>query len=293
MQYKNVSQIYSLLNNSPVESLNLFSPKQSIIVDVKRDDLIHSVISGNKWRKLKHLLLKIEKEGFKKIATMAGPYSNFAHALSYICYLLGWQCDLYIRGYIEQTKTPTLIDCEKWKANIYFVNRNKFRELREKKPSLANDVFWIPEGGLHRQSLYGLKELLMECYRQYDYIVTASATGTSVAGLMEAAVIYQPYAKIIGISVLNNVSQQNKDIALLTKQKNGTLIEEYQFGGFAKADLALEKLITNFYQQYKIPLEPIYNGKSFFAVKDLIEQGYFKDHSRILIIHCGGLQGLR
>ncbi len=296
MQFKNVSQLFSILQTSELQTLDLDSTEyRGIQVDVKRDDLLHPIISGNKWRKLKYLLLSIEAQGYKQVATMGGGYSNFAHVLSYICYLLGWQCDLTIRAFPEQPLTPTLIDCKYWGANIHYVNRESFRALRTKPPCLSADKFWIPEGGLHQLSILGMQEILMELNRQYDYIVVATATGTSIAGLIEGARCYQPKAKIIGVSVLNNAQQQRKDITQLIGNNDidWTVIEGYEFGGFAKSKPKMNQFMNEFEQRFGIPLEPIYNAKSFFAVTDLISKGYFRNNTHILLIHCGGLQGAR
>ncbi len=296
MQFKNVSQIFSLIQNSPVQRLSInIAENRNILLDVKRDDLLHPIISGNKWRKLKYLLLSIESKGYRKVATMGGVYSNFIHSLSYICYLLGWQCDLYIRAFPEQFCTSTLLDCKRWGAKLHFVDRKRFRELRNKAPELPEDVLWITEGGMHKPSISGLQEIMMELNQRYDYIVIATATGTSMAGLIKGASVYQPDAKIMGISVLKNADQQHQDIAKLisSSEKGWSIIEGYEFGGFAKRNSQLNSFIEDFSQQYNIPLEPVYSGKSFYAVTDLIGKGYFGNNTSILLIHCGGLQGAR
>lgn len=293
MQFKNVSQIFSLIQNSPVQRIRLdLAENQGIQLYIKRDDLLHPIISGNKWRKLKYLLLLMEANGYCKVATMGGPYSNFIHALSYVCYLLGWQCDLHIRAFPEQAPTRTLLHCKKWGANIRFVDRKGFRELRNNPPDLSDDVLWLSEGGMHQQSILGLQEIMMELSQQYDYIVIASATGISVAGLMEGANIYQSNAEVIGISVLNNAEQQRKDIRSLVPHSNQhwSIVEGYEFGGFAKTNPKLLTFTSKFYQQHDIPLEPVYSGKSLFAVIDMVRKGKIADNSKILFIHCGGLQ---
>ena len=296
MQYKNVSQIFSFIQNSPVQRFSLdIAESRGILLDIKREDLLHPVISGNKWRKLKYLLLSIEAKGFRKVATMGGAYSNFIHSLSYVCHLLGWQCDLHIRAFPEQAPTPTLIDCMRWGANLHFADRKEFRELRNKQPQLPDDVLWIAEGGMHELSMLGLQEIMMELNYQYDYIVIATATGTSVAGLIKGTKVYQPNAKIIGISVLNNAEQQRQDIIHLVADpsQDWSIVEGYEFGGFAKSNLDLTTFILQVSQQHNITLEPVYSGKSFYAVTDMIRKGKFADNSKILLVHCGGLQGAR
>ncbi len=296
MQFKNVSQIFSLIQNSPLQRLSLdIAENRGILLDIKRDDLLHPVISGNKWRKLKYLLLSTEAKGYRKVATMGGAYSNFIHTLSYVCHLLGWQCELHIRAFPEQVLTPTLLDCKRWGANLRYVDRKGFRELRNKMPELPDDVLWIAEGGMHELSILGLQEIMMELNHQYDYIVIATATGTSVAGLINGASVYQPDAKIIGISVLNNAEQQRQDITNLVPHSTNrwSIVEGYEFGGFAKGNTQLNSFIEEFSHRHKIPLEPIYSGKSFYALNKMIRTGYFGKNSSILLIHCGGLQGNR
>jgi len=288
--------MFSLLQNSPVQRLSLdTTDNRNIVLDIKRDDLLHPIISGNKWRKLKYLLLLIEAKGYRKVATMGGAYSNFIHSLSYVCHLLGWQCDLYIRAFPEQVLTPTLLDCKRWGANLHYVDRKSFRELRNNPPGLPDDVLWIAEGGMHELSILGLQEIMMELNYQYDYIVIATATGTSVAGLVEGASAYQQKAKIIGISVLNNAEQQCQDISYLTPHADDkwSIIEGYEFGGFAKNNSELTRFISQMEQQHNIALEPVYSGKSFYAVIDMVRSGKFANNSKILLIHCGGLQGGR
>jgi len=294
MRFKNVSQLFSLIQTSQLQSISVKdAEKKTILLDIKRDDLLHPIISGNKWRKLKYLLLKIEQKGYRSVVTMGGRYSNFIHALSYICYLLGWKCELYIRGFAEQKLTPTMLDWIKWGARINYVDRKEFQHLRNHSPKLSNDCYWITEGGLHRYSLLGLKEMMMELNCPYDYIVIATATGTSMAGLIDGAKIYQPNAKIMGISVLNNVEQQRKNINQLIRKTDHdwSIVEGYDFGGFAKHNSDLDLFVSAFFQRYNIPLEPVYSGKSFYAVMDLLGKNYFKKNSHILLIHCGGLQG--
>lgn len=296
MKLRKVSHLFSLLHTSPVQNIELSRAiERQVSLEVKRDDLLHPIISGNKWRKLKYLLLSIEKQGYCRVATMGGRYSNFIHTLSYVCYLLDWQCDLFIRAFPQQAETATLLDCKKWGANIHYVDRKNYRELRKQPPVLADEVYWIAEGGMHTQSILGIKETMMELNHQYDYIVIATATGTSVAGLIEGAVIYQPKAKILGICVLNNAEQQRQDIINLVQddRDNWSVVEGYEFGGFAKSDITLESFITDFDAQQDIPLEPVYSGKSFYAVNDLVNKGYFFKNASILLIHCGGLQGTR
>ncbi|WP_196141168.1 1-aminocyclopropane-1-carboxylate deaminase/D-cysteine desulfhydrase [Aliikangiella sp. G2MR2-5] len=277
-----------------------------VSLEIKRDDLLHPLISGNKWRKLKHLLLAIEEQGSRSVAVMGGRYSNLLHTVSYIGYLLGWKVKLYVRGYPEQPLTPMLKDALRWGATIHLVDRQAFRELREAPPKLEEESFWIPEGGFDRLAVKGTIESLMEVPKSYDYIVIASATGTSMAGYIQATRYMKLQTKVLGVAVLKNddeieqhlnqlLAQEEAGYHLLEKhwQDSHRVIKGYEFGGYAKSTSELDGFIEKFEAQYHIPLERVYSGKSFFATIDLIEGGYFEAGSRILLIHCGGLQGLR
>ena len=151
-----INELDKELSRSSIQELALSTNSAtSYRLDIKRDDLIHGVISGNKWRKLKYLLQSVENKGIRRVAAMGGRYSNFLHALAYVCHLLGWDCQLYVRGYQEQPLTPTLIDCETWGARLNFVNRAEFQTLRSVPPKLDNNTYWIPEGGLQFESTLG------------------------------------------------------------------------------------------------------------------------------------------
>ncbi len=294
MLIQKVSHLYSMLEYSRIDKIESeLLDKFQIQLDVKRDDLIHPIISGNKWRKLKYLLLSLEEKNVTQLACMGGPHSNFLHALAYVCYLLGWKCKLYVRAYAQQPLTGTLKDCIKWGATIVYVNRIKFRQLRVEPPKTVDEFYWIEEGGMNYSAVLGISELFMELSTNYDVIVMASATGTSMAGLARGAKTYQPNTSILGISVLNNSLQQESNIHQLMKGKSGdfNIISGYEFGGFAKSNQLLDSFVDGFERQNGIPLEAVYSGKSFYAVYDLIAKNHFSAGDKILLIHCGGLQG--
>ncbi|MCW8877773.1 MAG: pyridoxal-phosphate dependent enzyme [Kangiellaceae bacterium] len=302
MNVRQVSHLYSLLRPSNIQEI--YSPLLSshqVRLFVKRDDAIHSVISGNKWRKIKHLLHHVEQSGFSKVASMGGRYSNFLHALSYVCKHLNWHCDCYVRGYPQQSFTPMLQDIKGWGARLIFCDKQEFRNIRQQAPNLPKDVFWIPEGGFSELAVKGVKETFYELPLDknagFDYLVSAAATGTTLAGYLKGIEQLKRNVRIVGVRVLNNDDEIEEKVRQLTKKSiNSTefdLVRGYEFGGFAKRDERLEQFITSFESIHAIPIEPVYSGKSFFATFDLIQQGYFKPGSRILLVHCGGLQGKR
>ncbi|MDQ7048623.1 MAG: pyridoxal-phosphate dependent enzyme [Enterobacterales bacterium] len=281
---------------SPIQTIrNSIIQKAGVTLDIKRDDLIHPIISGNKWRKLQGLVSQIINQNTIKIATMGGRYSNYLHALAYASHQFNWQCDFYVRGYPQQVLTPTLKDITQWGCQIHFVDRQTFKAMRHKPPRLDEPALWLPEGGLNPISLQGFAQIFNELETVYDTIIIASATGTSVAGLVKGCNDAGLKTKIIGISVLNNHSEQLQNITdlLSNPSPNWKLLAGYEFGGFAKSKPELSQFIEQFEQEFGLPLESLYSGKSFYATLDLISKGYFPTQSRILLIHCGGLQGKR
>ena len=295
MPIQKVAHLFSLLQHAPIQNIKLStSSAKNIQLDIKRDDLIHSVISGNKWRKLKHVLLEIEAQGFNKVAVMGGMFSNLLHSVSYIGMLLGWQVKLYVRGHKGQKLSPMLQDAIRWGAKIEYVSRVNYSELRDNPPSLDDDVFWIAEGGYDQLAIKGCIESFMELSQVYDYIVMASATGTSLAGYCQGVAKLSLATKVIGIAVLNNDDEILNHVQNLThKIPQPVVIKDFTFGGYAKTSQKLNSFIMEFEKLFSVPLEPVYSGKAFFAVMALIDKGYFPTASKILLIHSGGLQGKR
>lgn len=117
---------------------------------IKRDDLLHPIVSGNKWRKLKYILNHALSQGAIKIVSMGGAYSNHLHALAYVGHRLGIQTEGFIRG--EPQSNPTLSDLRRWGMRLQFVSREDYRNLRQYKhwnslPGIDTNAYWLPEGG--------------------------------------------------------------------------------------------------------------------------------------------------
>ena len=74
---------------------------------------------------------------------------------------------------------------------------------------------------------------------------------------------------------------------------NWNINDSYHFGGYGKVNDELIQFLNSFYSQTNIPLDPVYTGKMVFGVLDLIAKAYFPSNSKILMIHTGGLQGIK
>jgi 1-aminocyclopropane-1-carboxylate deaminase len=264
---------------------------------MKRDDLLHPVISGNKWRKLKYILDHALSLSCDTLISMGGAYSNHLHALAYIGKMLGLKTIGYVRGETPDVLTPTLQDMKCWGMELRFVSRTDYRLLRQYKnylalPEINPNQYWLPEGGAQVLALRGIAELVAEINIPYDILCVPCGTGTTLAGLIEAV---PESVSVLGFAALKNASFLMPDVAALLSQScNKWQINlDYHFGGFAKINTELSAFVDEFEQKTTIPLEPIYTGKMMYAIYALIKSGYFSPGQRIIALHTGGLQGKR
>lgn len=284
--------------SSPLIQLN--NPcfdQQGIELWIKRDDLLHPIISGNKWRKLKYSLAHALSLDMNTLISMGGIYSNHLHALAYAGKLLGLQTVGIIRGEPLSILTPTLRDAQHWGMVLRFVSRTEYRALRHYKtfdsfPDLKPQQYWLPEGGAHTLALQGVAELVDEINMAYNTLCVPCGTGTTLAGIASAV---NDNIAVLGFAALKNADFLYADVArlLLQPRNNWQINQAYHFGGYAKTNASLLAFIEDFELQTKIPLEAVYTGKMLYGLYELIQQGYFKPGQRIIAVHTGGLQGKR
>ncbi len=271
--------------------------QKAIQLYIKRDDLLHPIISGNKWRKLKYNILHAINHGYESISTMGGAWSNHLHALAYVGHQLNIDTVAYVRGEPPLKESPTLNDVRNWGMQINYVSRDRYRELRH-SISCETDLskqktYWLPEGSANPLALSGIAELSKEIKPDSDIICVACGTGTTLAGLISNSNAKQT---LLGFAALKAQSFLKQDITeQLEKDRtnNWALNFYYHFGGFAKTTPALQDFIQHFYQLHDIQLDRIYTGKLFYGLFELIKNDYFPADTCITAIHTGGLQGNR
>ncbi|MEQ1120783.1 1-aminocyclopropane-1-carboxylate deaminase/D-cysteine desulfhydrase [Acinetobacter seifertii] len=266
----------------------------SVHLDIKRIDLIHPQISGNKFFKLKYNLLAAKQQGLSTILTFGGAYSNHIAATAYAAHLFGLHSIGIIRGEELANKplNPTLEKAQSLGMRLHFVSRNEYR-LRDDENFLQQlhfqfpETFIIPEGGTNELAVQGCQEILSQYdLDQYDVICCAVGTGGTISGLIERSSAHQ---KVMGFSALKGDFLQ-QEIHQWTKKQNWSLTDAYCCEGYAKTSPELFAFIESFEAKYAVPLEPIYTGKMMFGLFDLIKNNYFPEGTRILAIHSGGLQ---
>jgi len=269
----------------------------SISVTIKREDLIHAVVSGNKFRKLKYNLLQAKTENKKTLLTFGGAFSNHIAAVAFAAKENGFQSVGIIRGDELRDKiaqNPTLKFAQECGMQFEFVSRDAYRFKNESAfledlKLKFGDFFLIPEGGTNALAIQGCQEILTAEDREFDYICCAVGTGGTISGIINSAL---PHQKVLGFPALKGDFLQD-EIRIFVQNKNWELITEYHFGGYGKINEDLIRFINQFYNDNQIPLDPIYTGKMVFGVIDLIQKNYFPAQSNILLIHTGGIQGIQ
>jgi 1-aminocyclopropane-1-carboxylate deaminase len=266
---------------------------------VKRDDLIHPEVSGNKLFKLKYNIEAAERLGCDRILTFGGAFSNHIAATAAYCAAKNLKCVGIIRGERPKTLNPTLVQAEALGMKLDFIPREDYRKkdqndfLQSLRTKYANACI-IPEGGSNLLGIEGAMEMLNESTTKYDYVVVAMGTGTTFAGLVRAASDHQ---KVIGLPIHKH-DQLLDDILLVDPTfqhidpAKYEIVNGYHFGGYAKWTEELLSFIRQFYEETGLKLDPIYTGKAVFGLLDLAQKGRFSLGAKVLFIHTGGIQGV-
>lgn len=282
--------------NQPLNH-DLFDKKQ-VHVEIKRLDLIHSEVSGNKFFKLKYNLEQAKNQNLDTVLTFGGAYSNHIAAVSSAAKTLGLKSIGIIRGEKILPLNPTLLHAEANGMNLQFISREAYRSKNEKDflESLKEEFgsfYVIPEGGTNELAIAGTQEILTENDSDFSHIVCPIGTGGTFCGLAKSI---NTALTLIGVSALKGDWIFEEMEGLLKKYKiepKGRIqIEnEYHFGGYAKSTETLIDFIWGFYKDFQITLDPIYTGKMAYAIWEMIEKDKFPKGSKILLLHTGGLQG--
>lgn len=275
--------------------LPILAEKQ-ISLTIKREDLLHPLLSGNKFRKLKYNLIEAINQGCDTILTFGGAYSNHIAAVAYAGKSNGFKTIGIIRGDELSEKweaNPTLKLASDYGMQLKFVSRNDYRNkdnpsyLKKLRHELTSSYI-LPEGGTNALAVRGCEEILTPGDAGFDVICCAVGTGGTLAGIINSALENQ---HVLGFPALkgNFLSEDIRNFAL----KDGwELIPDYHFGGYAKVNTELVDFVNAFKQRTYIPLDPVYTGKMVFGILDLIKKDYFLPKTKIMAIHTGGLQGI-
>ena len=267
---------------------------------VKRDDLIHPIVSGNKWRKLATTAF----EDHEQIVSIGGAYSNHLHALGYKCKAAGKPFVALVRGNYQHNLTPMLKDLHAWGCQVHYLTKAEYKQRDEAAFSRwVQDAFgpslFIPEGGSTESALEGVGEILDEVYLQMHQFgckpiifIAPVASGATLAGIINRAENEQ---QVLGIAVLKGQDYLTHQVSrfLSAPKDNWSINHDFVGKGYAKSSPELNEFIHYMHANSNIEVEPVYSGKAFFALHQLIHQQAFSANDKIVIVHTGGLQGAR
>ena len=287
---------------APIQKIeNPLYKEHKIQLFVKREDLLHPYISGNKWRKLKYNLVAAKEQEHSTLLTFGGAFSNHIAAVAAAGKEFGFRTIGIIRGEEYIPLNPTLQLAQQQGMQFHYLSRSMYREkdspeMLQQLKKLFGRFYLLPEGGTNGLAVKGCAEIT-ESFdtADFDFICAPCGTGGTLAGIIAGL---NHRGQVLGFPVLKGGSFLKKEIDSLTEAYNGKLyhnfqlITDYHFKGYAKWTPELINFIHIFKDTTGIPLDPIYTGKMFFGLDDLIRKNYFLPGRRILAIHTGGLQGI-
>lgn len=291
----------SLIGNafSPLQSVSLpHWPESSPKVWVKRDDLIHPIVSGNKWRKLK--FIDIAKH--ERVVSIGGGFSNHLHALGFLCKRQNIPFSAIVRGHYHGTPTPMLSDLQAWQSELLFIDKKHYAQ-RDSDAFLAwvaktfPHALYIPEGGSTEQAMLGIaeihRELKAQMTEQAAFIFAPVASGATLAGLIQGR--QSQHQQIIGVGVLKGKDYLEQQVERFIGRgiPNWSIKHDYVLGGYGKHTDSLLSFIEQFIAYTHIPIEPVYSGKLFYCLDQMITKELLPTHTHVVAIHTGGLQGAR
>lgn len=265
---------------------------------IKREDLLHPIISGNKFRKLKYNIQEAKRLGHATLLTFGGAFSNHILAVAGAGAEFGFKTIGIIRGEELESKiyeNPTLAKAQELGMQFHFVSRTAYRD-KESSSFISflcekyGNFYLVPEGGTNDLAIKGCEEILTSEDKSYfTHIACAVGTGGTISGLINSSTEKQ---QLIGFSSLKGafLSEVIRNFVVKT---NWSISDAYHFGGYGKVNDELIQFLNSFYSQTAIPLDPVYTGKMVFGILDWIEKGYFPPNAKILMIHTGGLQGIK
>ncbi|PCJ66122.1 MAG: 1-aminocyclopropane-1-carboxylate deaminase [Bacteroidetes bacterium] len=258
---------------------------------LKRDDLIHPIISGNKWRKLSGIFEDYNREDYNGIITFGGAYSNHLVATAASCAIMELPCIGMIRGEEPKEWNPVLKLCKLYGMKLQFISREEYKRTNRQE-GIKDNRLYIPEGGASKLGMVGCADILNEIdLTNVSKIFVACGTGTTIAGMatyLEKS--ENNHTKLYGIQVLKGERYIANDIKKQYDITSVHIYDEFHGGGYAKTNEELISFIKEFTRETGVLLDPIYTGKLMLAIKKLVERKEISGE-RIVAIHTGGLTG--
>ena len=290
-----MSTYSELLSKSYIERFFLSANnKYNLNLFVKRDDLIHTEISGNKLRKLKFNLDKAVTNNCQRIVTYGGAYSNHLLAVAAAAKMVGIASTGIIRGdELNQASNNVLVRCGELGMQLTFISRESFKTQKSNNKIALFDgdqTLFIPEGGANIEGVLGCCDIIRDTPNDYDYIFVGQGTSTTSLGIYIAM---SPKTKLVVVPVLkgyDSIKEMSKLSSMMGIDFNSSRVEvlnEFHFGGYAKSNDQLEEFISNFNNLGQFKVEPVYTGKVLYGLNEFSKK--LEGTKKVLFVHTGGL----
>ncbi|MCD6013464.1 MAG: 1-aminocyclopropane-carboxylate deaminase [Flavipsychrobacter sp.] len=279
-----------------IQPLNKFWHGNKVAaLDMLRLDLLHPVVSGNKWFKLRLNMQHAVDKGYKAIVTPGGGWSNHLAATAFAAKAFGIRAIGVVRGKYN-VLTPTLEACKANGMELVFVSQEDYNNKHE--PGWArslvahfDEVFMIPEGGANEWGRKGAGLISRFINDTYTHIAVAVGTGTTMIGLRDKLNTHQQMLGFVPMKQGAYLEGYIRNHVQSERDRNWQLTDEWHFGGFGKWDKELLDFMNDFYVANQIPLDIVYTSKMMYGIREMLHRNSFSSHERILCIHSGGLQG--
>lgn len=286
--------------STPIQEIhNKILDEFGIRLLVKREDLNHPTVSGNKWWKLKYNLEEAARQQKRTLLTFGGAYSNHIFSTAAAAREASFTSIGIIRGEETLPLNSTLTFARNNGMQLHFISREAYRQKGE--PAFIQhlhdqfeDFYLIPEGGTNHFAVKGCSEFAQtEITPDVDFLMLAVGTGGTMAGLIDG---FQGKKTIYGVSILKDGDFLQRDITKLLENFSNTVygnwcvLTSYHHGGYAKVTKELLAFMNEMRVTHNLPLDPVYTGKLLWAVMEEVKKGAFPKGSTVLALHTGGLQ---
>ncbi|WP_189242843.1 1-aminocyclopropane-1-carboxylate deaminase/D-cysteine desulfhydrase [Planobispora rosea] len=292
---QNRSELHQALSSPLTELHDARLARPGVRLILKRDDLIHPLLPGNKWRKLRHNLVCAAELGHDTLLTFGGAYSNHVRAVAAAGARFGFTTIGVIRGEEHLPLNDTLTFAAEHGMRLTYLDRTTYRA--KNSPSVVEGLrkefgrfYLLPEGGSNALAVHGCAELPTEIDVPFDVICCPVGTGGTLAGI---AAGLGPGPRALGFSVLRGGEFLRGDVTGLQiaaygrPSGNWTIDCDFHAGGYARRNRELDTFITDFADRHGMPLDPTYTAKMMWGILSLAERRAFAPGTTVIAVITG------
>ncbi|RKZ24082.1 D-cysteine desulfhydrase family protein [bacterium] len=301
---------------TPIERLeNLSKVFNGYNIFIKRDDLTGLATGGNKTRKLEYLLYDALNNGYDTVITAGAYQSNHCRQTAAACRKARLECYLVLGGEAEPEPDGNLLLDILLGANIHYTTRSrrgeKMDEIADGLRKQGKKVYIIPYGGSNATGMIGyvramveLKEQIDEMGIEFHYIFIPTSSGGTQSGMLLGEEITGLKSRIIGINIdkeetygipledyIMKLIEEGADklrIKAHVSKEDVIVVREYDSAGYGVLTENERKAIKLLAETEGILLDPVYTGRGFFGMIDMLEKGMLEKGTNILFWHTGG-----